>query len=241
MPTPAQAEQRFEPAHWQPHPQPRAASRTTAATGTAAGIGAAGLAAGRRRRALAAAGNDGQQLGQRRFARYARGDALGPASALPAFQPRGVGRRPTCRARVVGAATATPAGGRARAIPRSTATTPSGTSSSTNEPGAVPPPRPAAATAPPPAPHSGQAPHDAAPPPPQLAPAPHPEPAPRHLGADPVSDGRGQPGGRPANRRSVGCRLAGAAAGAAIRRWPASSPRRLSWDLPHIGAASPID
>ncbi|WP_108920555.1 DUF6779 domain-containing protein [Mycobacterium montefiorense] len=53
-----------------------------------------------------------------------------------------------------------------------------------NEPGPAPPPRPAAATAPPPPPHARQELHDAEPPPPRLAPAPHPEPAPRHLGAE---------------------------------------------------------
>jgi hypothetical protein len=57
-----------------------------------------------------------------------------------------------------------------------------------NEPAAEPPPPPPAAAAPPPPPpHATPAPPDAAPP--RLAPPPAPEPAPRHRGADPLSDG----------------------------------------------------
>jgi hypothetical protein len=61
-----------------------------------------------------------------------------------------------------------------------------------NEPPAAPPPPPPAA----------------APPPPQMAPPPPPEPAPRHRGADPLSDGDSPDDGPPSGGQSVADLLA---------------------------------
>ena len=61
-----------------------------------------------------------------------------------------------------------------------------------NEPPTAPPPPPSAA----------------APPPPQMAPPPPPEPAPRHRGADPLSDGQSPGDGPPSGGQSVADLLA---------------------------------
>ena len=216
-------------------PAAGAATRATTITGAAARIGAARLAAGSLRRPLAAAGSTRQQLGARRFTRCTR-RTVRPASALPAFQPRGAVRGPVGRARAPSASrrirpsgTLPPFRGvprlfrrelrrteRARrsAAPRSCdrATTAAARQAGTSRRGAA-----------------------ATPTRPRAAPGARTPPPRRGLRARRAR----QPGRGPANRRSVGRRPAGAAAGAAIRRWPASSPGRLSWDLPHIGSASP--
>jgi hypothetical protein len=195
MPTPAQAEQRFEPAHWQPHPQPVPPPGPPPPPEPQPGsvrqdwqpVNADGLwlPPGTTGSNWASVDSPDTPVmtpsGRRRRSRHSNpeesfdGPPVEPESPAPHSDP---GRRARSRHS---------AEYRDYSVRNFI---------STNEPGAVPPP-PAAATAPPPPPQSGQAPHDAAPPPPRLAPAPHLEPAPRHLGAEPVSEGVDSPGDGP--------------------------------------------
>jgi hypothetical protein len=188
--TPAEAEQRFEPAHWQPHPQPGpppgpppplepqpASVRQDWQPVNADGLW---LPPGARGSNWEGADSPdapvGTPSGRRRRSRHSNPEESfdGPPVEPEAPAHGQPGRRARSRHS---------AEYRDYSVRNFT---------STNESGAVAPPPAAAATAPPP-PHSKQAPHDAAPPPPRLAPGPHLEPAPRHLGADPVSEGLDSP------------------------------------------------
>jgi hypothetical protein len=182
----AEGEHRFEPQHWQPHPQPVApppepqrpqpepvrpdwqpvnADGLWLPTGTPGANWAD---------ADSADASGGAPTGRRRRSRHADPEQQvdGRSAAREAEPPGEPGRR-------------------ARSRHSAEYRDYSVRNFSPSEPDAAPPP--AAATAspppPPPPPPARQASQEA--PPPRLAPAPHPEPAPRHLGADEGVDSSG--------------------------------------------------
>ncbi|MCV7410897.1 hypothetical protein AWC05_26215 [Mycobacterium florentinum] len=163
MPAPAEADQRFEPQHWQPVPPPRPDWQPVNADGLWLPPGAQGSSwTGGDAPAAQVAPSSG---GRRRRHADPEEQFDGPPAENEPPQPGESGRRARSRHS---------AEYRDYSVRNFI---------SPNEPGAPP----AAATAPPP--HPGQAPQDAEPPPPRLSPAPHLEPAPRHLGPDEGLDG----------------------------------------------------
>ena len=236
---PLEPEPRFEPRY-----QPPPAAPSGAPAGAGAPAASAGLAAGGFVRTVVAARNARQPLDRIRAVRRTGRRNVGPASARPPLRiGRGLGgtaRRaggPAALRRVRSPRAVAPFGGiprlrrtQLRAHERAPKRAPerAGVRAAAPRPGRGHAPAPAAT----PVAAPGRRATTAATGPAATARARAPA---RRRG--PAGRGHRWPGRGAPDRRPVGCRPVGTAAGPAVRGGPPSSPRRLSWELPHIGLA----